>query len=61
MNKNIEANKKGYQARVDGKPITDNYYLKFDRKYIEQAHHWDAGWIEADGHLSKLERESRDN
>ena len=49
-----QAKCRGYQARIDGKPKSDNYYTglgKFGQVYSSV---WDAGWEEANNKISSL-------
>jgi len=38
---------RGYQARLNDKPITDNYYLHLGKKARLYCGYWESGWIKA--------------
>lgn len=44
---------KGYQARMDGKPISENPYKNLGKRYLSLSGYFEAGWIKADVTLSK--------
>lgn len=44
---------KGYQDRLDGKSITDNYYSPLGKVGQVYSSIWDKGWREADDNLKK--------
>lgn len=46
--RHIQAKVRGYQARLDGKPITDNYYSALGKSNQVYASLWEKGWNEAD-------------
>jgi hypothetical protein len=51
MNKQKQAKCKGYQARLNNKPITDNPYLYLP-KYKHLAGFFDSGWLEANSKIN---------
>lgn len=54
-NRAEQAKLRGYQARLDGVDIDDNYYAALGNKYSALAAHWVTGWIMADNKLNQGE------
>lgn len=53
-----QAKDRGYQARIDGYPITKNYYQFLGGSNQVYSSLWETGWNEADEKLSnQTERE----
>ena len=45
--KHKQAFDRGYQAYLEGKKLSDNYYSALGRKNKLYASKWDAGWLQA--------------
>lgn len=48
-----QAKDRGYQARLDGKSITDNYYSRLGKRMQVYASLWERGWNEADQNIEQ--------
>ena len=48
MNRVKQAVCRGYQARIDNKPITENPYLTLGNRYMHLSGQFEKGWYKAD-------------